>query len=271
MIQYRKNNLTVFQSCLWKTTSNVFEADDFILLTDPTWLPHEIKEIQSYVEQIRRGRDLYLLFTHGDYDHIIGYGAFPNAKVIGSLGMLNHPKKQYKLDLINSFDNEYYIDRDYPIEFPKIDIVIKEDGQQLKIGNTTITFYFSPGHTHDGLFAIIEPLGVWITGDYLSDFELPYLFDSAKAYIDTLNKAEKILKNHDISVLVPGHGQSTENREEMSKRIQISKDYLNKCIHSVKMDDMISQEKLEKEMSYPSSFTKECHLKNIEIIRKEFI
>ncbi|MDQ0088859.1 glyoxylase-like metal-dependent hydrolase (beta-lactamase superfamily II) [Paenibacillus anaericanus] len=270
MIQFKKNNLTVYQSSLWKTTSNVFEADDFILITDPTWLPHEINEIKSYVERIRDGKELYLLFTHGDFDHIIGYGAFPDAKVIGSIGMLEHPNKQYKLDLINNFDSEYYIDRPYPIEFPTIDIVIKEDGQQLKIGNTLITFYLSPGHTHDGLFAIIEPQGIWITGDYLSDFELPYLFDSAKAYINTLMKAENILKNHFISVLVPGHGYSTENRDEMNRRIELAREYINRLIESVKNGDSQSIDQLGKEMSYQSTFTKECHEKNIEIIQNEF-
>ncbi|PGH79712.1 hydrolase glyoxylase [Bacillus thuringiensis] len=271
MIQIKKSNLTVYQSSLWKTTSNVFEADDFILITDPTWLPHEIHEIKSYVEQVRDGKELYLLFTHGDFDHIIGYGAFPDAKVIGSIGMLDHPNKQHKPGLINNFDSEYYIDRFYPIEFPTIDIVIKEDGQQLIIGNTLITFYLSPGHTHDGLFAIIEPQGIWITGDYLSDFELPYVFDSAKAYINTLMKAETILKNHFISVLIPGHGQSIENRDEMNKRIKMAREYLNRLIESVKNGDNQFTDKIGKQMSYPSIFTKECHEKNIEIIQSEFV
>ncbi|MGB2991468.1 MAG: MBL fold metallo-hydrolase, partial [Paenisporosarcina sp.] len=148
MIAFQKDGLTVFQSALWKTTSSVIETNDLILVVDPTWLPLEVKEIQEHVAHIRKGKDVYLLFTHGDFDHIIGYHAFPDAKVIGSKGMQEHPRKQYKLDLIQSFDNEYYVERPYDIEFPTIDIVIENDGQQLVVGDTKFTFYLSPGHTH---------------------------------------------------------------------------------------------------------------------------
>ncbi|MDX1806534.1 MAG: MBL fold metallo-hydrolase [Paenisporosarcina sp.] len=270
MITYQKDGLTVFQSALWKTTSSVIETNDLILVVDPTWLPLEVQEIQEYVAHIRSGKDLYLLFTHGDFDHIIGYHAFPDAKVIGSKGMQEHPRKQYKLDLILSFDNEYYIERPYAIEFPIIDIVIKQDGQQLLIGDTTITFYLSPGHTHDGLFTIIEPLGIWITGDYLSDFELPYLFDSAKAYLETLQKSYMILDSHPVKVLVPGHGQMTEDEDEMKRRIVLAQDYLERLIDAVTREDEEAILGLEKEMSFPSNFTKGCHEENVSIIKKEY-
>ena len=270
MIAFQKDGLTVFQSALWKTTSSVIETNDLILVVDPTWLPNEVKEIQEHVTHIRNSKDVYLLFTHGDFDHIIGYHAFPDAKVIGSKGMQEHPRKQYKLDLIQSFDNEYYVERPYAIEFPTIDIVIEKDGQQLVVGDTTITFYLSPGHTQDGLFTIIEPLGIWITGDYLSDFELPYLFDSAKAYLETLQKARKKLEIHSVKVLVPGHGQATESKEEMTRRIELAQVYLDRLIDAVKNDDAEEILRLEKEMSFPSTFTKGCHEENVAIITKEY-
>lgn len=270
MIAFQRDGLTVFQSALWKTTSSVIETNDLILVVDPNWLPLEVKEIQEHVAHIRNGKDVYLLFTHGDFDHIIGYHAFPDAKVIGSKGMQEHPRKQYKLDLIQSFDNEYYVERPYEIEFPTIDIVIEKEGQQLVVGDTTITFYLSPGHTHDGLFTIIEPFGIWITGDYLSDFELPYLFDSAKAYLETLQKARMILDSYSIEVLVPGHGKVTESKEEITQRIQLAQDYLERLIDAVKRDDAEEILGMEKEMSFPSNFTKGCHEENVAIIKKEY-
>jgi len=270
MIVFQKDGLTVFQSALWKTSSSVIETNDLILVVDPTWLPNEIKEIQEHVAYIRNGKDLYLLFTHGDFDHIIGYHAFPDAKVIGSKGMQEHPRKQYKLDLIQSFDNEYYVERPYDIEFPTIDIVIENDGQQLVVGDTKFTFYLSPGHTHDGLFTIIEPFGIWITGDYLSNFELPYLFDSAKAYLETLQKALMILESHSVEILVPGHGQVTESKAEMTRRVELAQDYLERLIDAVTRDDAEAILELEKEMSFPSNFTKGCHEENVAIIKKEY-
>lgn len=270
MIQYQKNGLTVFQSALFQTTSTVVEADEFVLIADPNWLPLEIKEIQQYVAQIKNGRELYVLFTHGDFDHIIGYQAFPGAKVIGSKGLQEHPQKEEKLHLIKQFDHDYYITRPYPIAFPKVDIIIEKDGQTVVLGNTTITFYLSPGHTHDGLFTVIEPLGIWIAGDYLSDFELPFIYHSAIAYGETLQKAERILLEHTVRVLVPGHGQWTENEEEVRGRIHRSQTYLGKLVDAVEKEDEEGIRALGNEHPFPSHFTRECHEKNVEIIQNEY-
>jgi hydroxyacylglutathione hydrolase len=269
MIQFKNEYVTVFQSALFQTTCTVVETKDFILVVDPNWLPNEIEEIQRYVAQIQKEKEVYLLFTHGDFDHIIGYKAFQDAKVIGSKGLQEHPNKEQKVNLIHQFDNEYYVQRPYPILFPDVDIVIEEDGQQLVLGDTAITFYLSPGHTHDGLFTVIEPFGIWITGDYLSDFELPFMYDSAIEYGQTLQKAEQIIESHAISVLVPGHGQTTSSHDEMKRRIQMSKEYLARLTEAAMKDDIEELTALEKEMPFPSSFTKQCHEENITIIRRE--
>jgi hydroxyacylglutathione hydrolase len=271
MIQFQNEAVTIFQSALFQTTSTVVQADDFVLIVDPNWLPSEIEEIQRHVAQVQRERPLYLLFTHGDFDHVIGYQAFPGAKVIGSRGLVDHPKKVEKVTMINQFDNEYYINRPYPITFPEVDVVVEENGQQLVIGNSTLTFYLSPGHTHDGLFTIVEPLGIWISGDYLSDFELPFIYYSAKAYEETLQKAEQILLTHAPSVLVPGHGQTTVDSREMKRRIQWSQDYLERLITAVKNENATELAALEKEMPFPSAFTKQCHEDNLAIIKKEYV
>lgn len=270
MIQFQRDGLTVFQSALYQTTCTVVEADEFVLIADPNWLPHEIQEIQQHVAQIRNGRELYVLFTHGDFDHIIGYHAFPGAKIIASKGLQEHPHKEQKLNLIQQFDHDYYIVRPYPTEFPKVDIVLEEDGQRLVLGNTTITFYLSPGHTQDGIFTVIEPLGLWIAGDYLSDFELPFIYHSAIAYGETLEKAERILHTHEVKVLVPGHGQCTEKVEEMRMRIQRSQMYLSKLIDAVINEDDDAVQALGSEHPFPSSFTKESHEKNVDIIQQEY-
>jgi hypothetical protein len=96
------------------------------------------------------------------------------------------------------------------------------------------------------------------------------MYDSAKAYGQTLRKAEQIMEAHGISVLVPGHGQTTSSQEEMKRRIQVSKGYLERLIAAVMKEDVEELTILEKEMSFPSSFTKQCHEENIAIIRREF-
>ncbi|WP_134683761.1 MBL fold metallo-hydrolase [Brevibacillus migulae] len=271
MIQFSQGHITVYQSALFQTTSTVIALDEAILIVDPTWLPSEIREIQAHVDSIKGSRDCYLLFTHGDYDHVIGYQAFPGAKTIGSLELQRHPQKERKVNLIREFDANYYITRDYPIEFPQLDFVIAQDGQQLAIGNTSLTFYKAPGHSEDSLFTIIDSLGVFIAGDYLSDFELPFIYHSAAAYESTMQRAAEILQNHDIRLLIPGHGQHTTNRSEMFRRIHLATDHLRRLKEAVIHGDEAALEKLGEEHAFPSSFTKECHEENIRIMRREYM
>ncbi|MFX3636003.1 MAG: MBL fold metallo-hydrolase [Candidatus Pristimantibacillus sp.] len=271
MIQYQSEHVTVFQSELFQTTSTVIQTDEIVLIVDPNWLSGEVELIKEYVNTIKGNRDTYLLFTHGDFDHIIGYQAFPDARVIGSAELHNHSQKEQKLQLIREFDNKYYITRSYPIEFPRLDIVIDEDGQQLRIGSTTLTFYLAPGHTADGLITIVEPLGVMIAGDYLSHFELPFIYHSAKAYNQTLEKAEHIFASHSIALLIPGHGQSTDDSAEMRRRLELATDYMKRLCAAVLANNESELDGLYKEHAFPSDFTEYCHKENVRIVRSEFL
>ncbi|WP_232336782.1 MBL fold metallo-hydrolase [Planococcus lenghuensis] len=269
MRRYTVNGTTVFQSALFQTTSTVIEWDDAVLIVDPNTLPAEIEEIQQHVNKIRGNKACYLLFTHGDFDHIIGYRAFPDTIVIASEELLRHPQKERKLQLIRDFDQTYYITRSYPIEFPQPDIVISEDSQQIQVGSVTLTFYKAPGHSADSLFTVIDSAGVFLAGDYLSDFELPFIYHSANAYEDTLKKAQTILDNHAICLLIPGHGRHTEDRQEMQRRIEQSLQHLDRLKKAAVSGDEQALARLAQEHGFPSSFTEESHAENIRIIREE--
>jgi len=147
MIQYKNNQITVFQSVLYMTTSTVVATDDLVLVVDPTWLPQEVIAIRNYVESIRGNRPVYLLFTHSDFDHILGYKAIRDATTIASKEFTEHPDKENVLEQIRSFDDRYYLQRDYHLEYPTIDYIVHEDGQKLVVGKTELTFYKAPGHT----------------------------------------------------------------------------------------------------------------------------
>ncbi|QKE75377.1 MBL fold metallo-hydrolase [Arthrobacter citreus] len=270
MILFQNDNVTVFQSVLFQTNSTVVATDDCIIIVDPTWLPHEINEIKEYVESIKNNRPIYLYFTHGDFDHIIGYNAFPNAQTIGSENLHNHPEKEIKVSKIRQFYNDNYINHVEPIEFPRVDLIISEEGQEIKIGQTTLRFYNAPGHTQDGLFLYIENLGIWITGDYLSDFELPIVFDSVKSYYNTLDKAEELISTFELTLLIPGHGQVSSNKKEINRRIELGRNYLKRLQNAVQEMNEAEIDSLEKEFLFPSGFTKYCHESNVNNMKKEF-
>lgn len=229
MIQFNKDNITVFQSSLYMTTSAIIQTDDVIILTDPNWLPNEIENIKNFIKKNIGDKQLYIIYTHSDFDHIIGAGAFPEAKVIASKPFDNNPNKEQIVEEIHKFDQQYYVNRNYKHEYPSVDIVISKEGQKMELGSLTLTFYLSPGHTNDCLFTVIEPDGIFLSGDYLSDVEFPFI-NNYKDYVNTINKAEKILHKYNITTHIPGHGSTTQNLEEINKRINSSKYYLNQLL-----------------------------------------
>lgn len=266
LILFKHESITVFQSQLFKTTSTVIETEEGIIIVDPNWLPQEVQQIREYVGQIRGTKPLYLIFTHSDWDHIIGYGAFPDAIVIASEGFVNQRKKEQILEEIQQFDHEYYLDRDYPILYPKVDRIIKEDLQKVEIGKVTLTFYKAEGHTDDGLFTIIDPLGIWLAGDYLSDVEFPYMYSSSEKYEESLAKCDDIIERHSISMLIPGHGSVTEQVEEIRKRKRDSLHYIKELRKAILNNQ--NGEHLIESYAYPKGM-KSFHEANIKLVQKE--
>lgn len=226
MIQFQNDFITVFQSSLYMTTTAIIEAEDVVIMTDPNWLPTEIENIKQYISGNIGNKELYVIYTHSDYDHIIGAGAFPEAKVIASEQFTNNPNKEAILQTIQQFDQGYYLSRNYEITYPDVDIIIHEDGQKVELGKLNLTFFTAPGHTDDSLLTLIQPYGIFLAGDYLSNVEFPFITGSFKDYVNTIKKAEKILENYSITTLVPGHGTTTNDQKEIRERINLAKYYL---------------------------------------------
>ncbi|WP_313894627.1 MBL fold metallo-hydrolase [Psychrobacillus sp.] len=264
MIQYNKENIRIFQSSLYLTTSAVIELDEAIILTDPNWLPHEVEEIKGYVNQIRKDKQLYIIYTHSDFDHVIGSGAFPDARVVASRKLSENVHKEDIMKKVKLFDQKYYLERNYEPKYPTVDYIVSEDGQQLLIGSSTITFYLAPGHTDDGLFTVIEPLGVFLTGDYLSDVEFPFIYSGYFDYVQTMEKAKNIFSKHAISVHVPGHGHTTESVVEMQNRLTFSREYLDQLL-----DEQANLEEILTEKYRFFEGMKDIHQNNKELARKE--
>lgn len=263
MIQFKKENLTVFQSSLYMTTSALIQTDEAIIMTDPTWLPVEIETIKYYVEKIKGDRELYIIYTHSDFDHIIGAGAFLEAKVIATEEFENNLYKKETLQMIQQFDQKYYVQRNYEPIYPAVDIVVTEDGQTLELGDVSLLFNKAPGHTADGLFTLVEPYGIFLSGDYLSDVEFPFIFDSYKKYVKTMEKARHILTNYHINYHVPGHGLTTDDQHEIERRLEFSHFYL---------EQLVTDNEIEKELQKKYSFyegMKANHVDNLKLAKQE--
>ena len=268
MIQYRTPHITVFESALYRTTSTVIQTKGFVLIVDPNWLPREVSRIRQFVQAIRGGRSLYLLFTHSDYDHILGWQAFPEATVIASAAFANNPQKEKCLEQIRQFDEEYYIRRDYPLGYPTVHIEIFEDEQTVELEQARLRFFLTPGHTADSLFALLEHTGAWIAGDYLSNIEFPFIYDSSYAYEQTLQKALGIIREDDPALLIPGHGDATTQKAEMVKRYTESLEYIHNLRAALQSGAPFPEAQLWERYGNKRGLAGP-HRENVEFVRKE--
>lgn len=218
-IQYKNKNLTVFESALFRTTTTLINLKSAWLLVDPNWLPHEIDFIRDFIGRGDGQRDIYMVYTHSDFDHILGHGAFPNAKTIAHKDFAESPFKEKILQQIHDFDNSFYITRPYRIQYPSADVVIDQEGQSLFLGNQEIIFYSARGHVGDGLMIFLPEEHICIAGDYLSNIEIPWVEYSFVEYHKTLNRFQEKMQQYDIQTLIPGHGDVALSGYEIDERI----------------------------------------------------
>ncbi len=225
---FQSDGLTVFQSAIFLTTATVLHSARSVVIIDPNWLPDEVRAIRRYVERIGQGKDWYLLYTHSDYDHILGHGAFPEAKVIASEAFAKNPHKTRILKQIRQWDADNYVQRPWPVLWPEVDVLVDRDAQHLVLDEgLSLRCWLAPGHNEDGIVVFAERQHALIAGDYLSDVEFPFIDYSYTLYEDTLKKMELIIKVEPVSVLVPGHGHPAFCESDMAQRLRESWEYLD--------------------------------------------
>ncbi|GIO09571.1 hypothetical protein J31TS6_55990 [Brevibacillus reuszeri] len=211
----------LFTSYLWQTTSTVVSTDERIYLFDPAYFPQEIDGIFDYVQSVRDGRELVLVFTHGDWDHIAGYPMFPDAKLIAQNEIMESGRLEKKLNKVKRFDGSYYIVRPYDFKPPSFYKLVEdaEDWQE-------VYFLPVPGHTPDQLATLFRDQKLLVVGDMLSNLEFPFINDSA-AYLESLEKIERLVTDGAVEEIIPGHGIPAKGRENILHRIHRDRQYLS--------------------------------------------
>ncbi len=200
-------DVIVFVSAFWQTTCTAVRSGDEGFVIDSPVLPNEHEALPQVLEQ-SHFPVTGLLATHGDWDHLLGRQAFPEASLgVGertAASLAGDPEQaQHELD---DFDAEHYIERLAPLALENIQalpvpghLALGTDGRELEL-------HPAPGHTHDGTAYLIPWRGVLVCGDYLSPLEIPWLSTSgsAEAYLETLERLRGLLPR--ATTIVPGHG-----------------------------------------------------------------
>ena len=145
----------------------------------------------------------YIILTHGHSDHICGVNEhkaeFPDAKIVAykdEEAMLENPK----LNQSPGFGVPYST---------KADILIS-DGDELKVGDVTLKFIHTPGHTEGGMCIYVEEAKALFSGDTLfrqSIGRTDFPGGSYKEIMDSIRK--KLFLLPDDTNVFPGHMGTT--------------------------------------------------------------
>ena len=152
------------------------------------------KEVQENNVKIK-----YIILTHGHSDHICGINEhkadFPDAKVVAykdEEAMLEDPN----LNQSPGFGVPYST---------KADILVS-DGDELKVGDVTLKFIHTPGHTEGGMCIYVEEAKALFSGDTLfrqSIGRTDFPGGSYKEIMDSIRK--KLFLLPDDTNVFPGH------------------------------------------------------------------
>ncbi len=197
----------VFVSAFWQTTCTAVRSGEEGFVIDSPVLPHELEALPQVLEQ--SGFPVSgLLATHGDWDHLLGRQAFPNAslgcgELTAELLAADPASPQRELD---EFDDEHYIDRPDLLALQDIQRLPVPGRLDLGADGLELELHPAPGHTADGTAYLLPWLGVLVCGDYLSPVEIPWISASGSlaAYLQTLERLRGLVER--ANTVVPGHG-----------------------------------------------------------------
>ena len=267
-IQLETKDIVIFESALFRTTTTLMIGEEYMLLIDPNWLPIEIEFIKNYIKNIRDKQEMYLAFTHSDYDHIIGYRAFEGYKTIASAAFVENENKDSIVNQIKGFDDSYYVSRSYEVEYPRIDLVVTDVDDRLMLGGDVFKFYDARGHNQDGILIHNETKNILVVGDYMSNIEFPYVYHSFADYDETLARIESLIVGNIGIMLVTGHGDHTDDSKKLEARLADSRLYLSKLRHSVQSDEAFDLNWLFSKYEFRKVMT-DFHNGNVRLMQAE--
>lgn len=268
-------DINIFQSSIWQTNAAVITNEAANIVIDPCYFPAEVQIIADFVNR-KRSFNKYIIFTHSDFDHVVGYQHFKGAKLIAH-EELKFCDKKSQIEQLQEIDQTYYIKRKIPFTFPEPDLTF-ETTYQIPLKNDNILFYHAPGHTGDSCFIISKERRIMFAGDYLSDLEFPFVYYNIQSYMRSLELAGKLIRDLDIEYVVPGHGDIAKGLEEITDRINNDKEYLSTMME--KAQDLFVQGLQEIEITEVLKDIKyrnepitgamlRMHTENIKLVLKE--
>ncbi|HWT24580.1 MAG TPA: MBL fold metallo-hydrolase [Solirubrobacteraceae bacterium] len=201
-------DVVVVTSRVYQTTCTLVRSGGEAFAVDSPVLPDELELLPAVARQAGF-RVVGCLVTHGDWDHLLGRYAFPDAPLgvaeATAARLRNEPGAAQRE--LREFDDEHYVERPGPLSLgrPEATQALPVPGH-CGIGEQELELHAADGHTEDGMAVWIPWARVLVCGDYLSPVEIPWISEhgSARGYLATLRRLAPLVEQADH--VVPGHG-----------------------------------------------------------------
>ncbi len=222
------NDIYVFTSDLYaQVTAGVVITREGAVLIDTLAYPDETKQIKRFVEERLGVQVKYVVNTHFHADHTTGTCFFPDAKVIGHTlcRQLLDQRGRESLDMARSTSTEM---QDVGLVLPNITF---SDRLTLYLGNKTLEFWASPGHSPDSIVCYVVEDQVLFAADTL--MPIPYFVDGDYTdFLNSLNGLKESLSLKAFDMIIQGHGEVIL-KGEIEEKVQGDIDYLVKLRQAV--------------------------------------
>jgi glyoxylase-like metal-dependent hydrolase (beta-lactamase superfamily II) len=208
-------DVLVATSRIWQTSCTIVRSGDEAFVVDSPVLPDELEVLPALLEQAGF-RFSGLLATHGDWDHLLGRLAFPDAALgcaeTTAARLTGAPGEAARA--LRRFDAEHYVQRERPLALGQLQ-ALPVPGH-LGLGERELELHPADGHTEDGMAVWIPWARALVAGDYLSPVEIPMLSErgSRDAYLATLRRLEPLVEQ--AATVVPGHGEPLEGTRALA-------------------------------------------------------
>lgn len=172
---------------------------EWSVVVDTLASPEEAREIREFVEGRLGSPVRYIVNTHHHADHALGNCWFPAARVIGHrvARELMLTRVRERLDAARAQNRDLH---DVTVVPPEI--VLDEGTLSLRVGKRTLQLIPLPGHSPDGIGALVVEDRVLFSGDAM--MPVPYLVDGD---YDELVASLKRIPRLKLENLVQGHGE----------------------------------------------------------------
>ena len=220
----------VVTSRMWQTNAVLLrgareEGTYEAMLVDSPYFPDELDALPALGREAGFEVEA-LLATHADFDHLLGRLAFPGLALgvgAATLERLQAEPGTAQRELREA-DSEHYVRRERPLQLGALQ-ELPVPGR-LELGDEELELHAARGHTADGTAILAPHAGVLLSGDYLSDVEIPVISPggSLEDYRATLARLAPLVDA--AEQLVPGHG-SPHDRDRALRLLDEDLGYLD--------------------------------------------